>query len=219
MLLKVIGTLRHAVHTYKYLMPRAILRKIIVAFLLCLSLVGCGTSDVLIPDSSAPIYYGTIDSVDNVYDGDTIRDVAILIYPFHSPILGMSEAQLIIWPGIERRADGIYSITDIRIAGIDTPERHPIRGDRTDVSIQREKERAAAATDFLKQLLLDNSEDDGTLGFIIQNPDLDKYAGRTVADVICFKDGVPTDVAEALLEAGHAVVYDGGIKTQDWGAE
>ena len=197
----------------------AILRKLILPFLLCLLIAGCETSDILIPDSSSPIYYGTIDSIDNVYDGDTIRDVAILIYPFHSPILGMSEAQLILWPGIERRTDGIYSITDIRIAGIDTPERRPIRRDRTEASIQREKERAEAATDFLKQLLLDNSENNGTLGFVIQNPEPDKYAGRTVADVICFKDGISTDVAEALLEAGHAVAYDGGTKTHDWGAE
>ena len=200
-------------------MPRAILSKITLAFLLCLSLVGCETSDVLLPESSAPIYYGTIDSIDNVYDGDTIRDVAILIYPFHSPTPGISEAQLTLWPGIERRADGIYSITNIRIAGIDTPETRPIRGDRTEASIQREKERAAAATDFLKQLLLDNSKADGTLGFVIQNPELDKYAGRIVADVICFKDSESVDVAEALVEAGHAVVYDGGTKTHDWGAE
>ena len=187
--------------------------------LLCLSLAGCEASDVLLPEGSAPIYYGAIDSIDAVYDGDTIRDVAILIYPFHSLTPGMSEAQLTLWPGIERRADGIYSITDIRIAGIDTPEKRPIRGDRTEASIQREKARAEAATDFLKQLLIDNSKDDGTLGFVVQNPELDKYAGRTVADVICFKDGVSTDVAEALLEAGHAVVYDGGTKTHDWGAE
>ncbi|MDE0396722.1 MAG: thermonuclease family protein [Candidatus Poribacteria bacterium] len=197
----------------------AIFRRVVLTLLLCLSLAGCGTSDVLIPDSSAPIYYGTIDSINNVYDGDTIRDVTILIYPFYSPTLGMSEAQLTLWPGIERRSDGIYSITDIRIAGIDTPEKRPIRENRTEASIQREKERAEAATDFLKQFLIDNRRDDGTLGFVIQNPELDKYAGRTVADVICFKDGVSTDVAEALLEAGHAVVYNGGTKTHDWGAE
>ncbi|MDE0017540.1 MAG: thermonuclease family protein [Candidatus Poribacteria bacterium] len=194
-------------------------RRVVLTLLLCLSLAGCGTSDVLFPESSAPIYYGTIDSIDAVYDGDTIRDVAILIYPFYSPTPGMSEAQLTLWPGIERRADGIYSITDIRIAGIDTPEKRPIRGDRTEASIQREKARAEAATDFLKRLLLDNSKADGTLGFVIQNPELDKYAGRIVADVICFKDGVSIDVAEVLLEAGHAVVYDGGTKTHDWGAE
>ena len=197
----------------------AILKKITLAFLLCLLFAACETSDVLLPEGNAPIYYGTIDSIDAVYDGDTIRDVAILIYPFHSPTLGMSEAQLTLWPGIERRVDGIYSITDIRIAGIDTPEKRPIRGDRTEISIQREKEHAEVATGFLKQLLLDNSKDDGTLGFVIQNPELDKYAGRIIADVICFKDGVSTDVAEALIEAGHAVIYDGGTKTHDWGAE
>lgn len=209
--------------TLKGIMPQssriAILRKLILPFLLGVSLAGCETSDVLLPESSTPIYYGTIDSIDDVYDGDTIRDVAVLIYPFYSPTLGMSEAQLTLWPGIERRVDGIYSITDIRIAGIDTPEKRPIRSDRSEASIQREKERAEAAKDFLKQLLLDNSKDDGTLGFVIQNPELDKYAGRIVADVICFKEGVSTDVAEALIKAGHAVVYDGSAKTHDWGAE
>ena len=209
--------------TLKGIMPQssciAILRKLILPFLWCVSLAGCETSDVLLPESRAPIYYGTIDSIDDVYDGDTIQDVAILIYPFHSSMPGMSKVQLTLWPGIERRVDGIYSITDIRIAGIDTPEKRPIRGDRSETSIQREKERAEAATDFLKQLLLDNSKDDGTLGFVIQNPELDKYAGRIIADVICFKEGVSTDVAVALIEAGHAVVYDGGTKTHDWGAE
>lgn len=197
----------------------AIIGKLILPFLLCLSLAGCETADVLLPEGSAPIYYGAIDSIDAVYDGDTIRDVAILIYPFHSATPGMSEAELTLWPGVERRVDGIYSITNIRIAGIDTPEKRPIRGNRTEASIQREKERAEAATNFLKQLLLDNSKDDGTLGFVIQNPELDKYAGRTVADVICFKEGVSTNVGEALIEAGHAVAYDGGTKTHDWGAE
>lgn len=196
-----------------------ILKKITLAFLLCLSIAGCDTSDILFPDSSAPIYSGTIDSIDNVYDGDTIQDVAILIYLFHSPPSEMSEEQLTLWPGIERRADGIYSITDIRIAGIDTPEKRPTRAGRTEASLQREKERAAAATAFLKQLLLESSEEDGALGFVIQNPQPDKYAGRVVADVICFKDDVPINVAEALLEAGHAVVYTGGTKTHDWGAE
>lgn len=197
------------------LVRTVILGKITLAFLLCLSLAGCDTSDILFPDSSAPIYYGTIDSIDNVYDGDTIQDVAILIYLFDSPPSEVGAEQSTLWPGIERRADGIYSITDIRIAGIDTPEKRPTRAGRTEASLQREKERAAAATDFLKQLLLESSEDDGALGFVIQNPQPDKYAGRVVADVICFKDGVPINVAEVLLEAGHAVVYTGGTKTHD----
>ena len=194
-------------------------RKIKRTFLLCLLLVGCDTSIVSIPDSRTPIYYGTIDNVDSVYDGDTIRDVSIQIYPFRSRLSNMGKERLTLWPGIERRVDGIYSITDIRIAGIDTPERHPTRAGRTEASLQREKERAAAATDFLKQLLLENSEDDGTLGFVIQNPQPDKYAGRIVADVICVKEDVSINAAEVLLKAGHAVVYTGGTKTHDWGAE
>ena len=194
-------------------------RKIKRTFLLCLLLVGCDTSIVSIPDSRTPIYYGTIDNVDSVYDGDTIRDVSIQIYPFRSRLSDMGKERLTLWPGIERHADGIYSITDIRIAGIDTPERRPTRAGRTEASLQREKERAAAATDFLKQLLLENSEDDGTLGFVIQNPQPDKYAGRIVADVICVKEDVSFNAAEALLKAGHAVVYTGGTKTHDWGAE
>jgi len=194
-------------------------RKITLILLLLLLLIRCDTSNVLIPDSGVLIYYGTIESVDNVYDGDTIRDVAVRIHPFRSLLSGMDEEQVSIWPGIERRTDGIYIITDIRIAGIDTPEKRPTRAGRTEASLQREKDRAAAATDFLKQLLLENSKDDGTLGFVIQNPQSDKYAGRTVADVICVKRNVSVDVAGALLEAGHAVAYDGGTKTHDWGVE
>ena len=194
-------------------------RKITLTLLLLLLLIRCDTSNVLIPDSGVLIYYGTIESVDDVYDGDTIRDVAVRIHPFRSLLSGMDGERLSLWPGIERRADGIYIITDIRIAGIDTPEKRPTRAGRTEASLQREKKRAAAATDFLKQLLLENSKDDGTLGFVIQNPQSDKYAGRTVADVICVKGNVSVDVAGALLDAGHAVPYDGGTKTHDWGVE
>ena len=195
-----------------------ILAKITLISLLYLVLAGCETSDILLPGGSEPIYYGTIDNIDNVYDGDTIQDVSVQIYPFH-PLPRISEGRLTLWPGIERRVDGIYSITDIRIAGIDAPEKRPTRAGRTEASIQAEKERAAAATDFLKQLLLESSEEDSPLGFIIQHPQPDKYAGRIVANVICVKEGVPINVAEALLDAGHAVVYTGGTKTHDWGAE
>ncbi len=184
-----------------------------------MSLAGCETSNLLIQNDSGPIYYGTIDSIDNVYDGDTILDVTVQIHSFHSSPLGMSEDRLMLWPGIEQRVDGIYSFTDIRIAGIDTPERRPIRAGRTEASLQKEKEQAQAATDFLKRLIMANRNEEGTLGFIIQNPQPDKYFGRTVATVICFKDDIFINVAESLLEAGHAVAYDGGAKTHKWGEE
>lgn len=200
-------------------MPHAILRKITLAFLFCLLFTGCEASNVLRSSDGALVYYGTIDSIDNVYDGDTIRDVAIRIYPFYSSAPKVSEERLTLWPGIEQHTDGIYSLTNIRIAGIDTPETRPTRAGRTEASLQREKERAAAATEFLKQFLLENNGDANAIGFVIHNPQPDKYAGRVVADVMCVKDGMFISVAEALLEAGHAAVYDGGTKTHDWGAE
>ena len=215
-------SLKHAPSCPSHLenvMPHAILRKVILAILLCLLLAGCEASNILRSSDGALVYYGTIDSVDNVYDGDTIRDVAIRIYPFSLPPSKMREERLILWPGVERRVDGIYSVTDIRIAGIDTPETRPTRAGRTEASLQREKKRAAAATKFLKQFLLENNEDANTIGFVVHDPQPDKYAGRVVADVLCVKDGLFIDVAAALLDAGHAVVYDGGTKTYDWGAE
>ncbi len=60
----------------------ALLKKISLAFLLFLLLTGCDASNVLIRNNGVPIYYGTIDSIDSVYDGDTIRDVSVQIYPF-----------------------------------------------------------------------------------------------------------------------------------------
>ena len=189
------------------------------AILLCFWFTGCDPLPLLVPDGSAPLYYGTIETVERVYDGDTIRDVAIQIYPLRSQSARTPETSLMLWPGIERRVDGIYSITNIRIAGIDTPEKYPTRAGRTEVSLQREKQRAAAATDFLKQLLLENSSVDGGIAFVIRNPQPDKYAGRVVADIFCVNGDVSINVAEALLTAGHAVVYTGGTKTHDWGAE
>lgn len=190
------------------------------AVLICLLLVGCeGRYDVRNTETGAALYYGTIDSVERVYDGDTIRDVSIRIYPFKSPVSDMQESALTLWPGIEQRPDGIYSISDIRIEGIDAPELRPVQAGRTEASIQREKARAAAATDFLKRLLLENAEGTGPIGFVVLDPEPDKYAGRIVAGLRLVNGDVSIDVAAALLEAGHAVVYDGSTKTHDWGAE
>ena len=196
-----------------------IVRKITVTLLLSLSIAACGTSKILINDSAVPIYYGTIKNIDQVYDGDTIQDVSIRIYPFNNFIPSVSKMPLTIWPGVERRQDGIYSLINIRISGIDAPEKRPVRGDRSEESIQREKARAEAATNFLKQLILENSKADGELGFYIQNPEFGTYAGRIVADIFFFNDGISINVADEMIDNGHAVTYSGGTKTHDWGAE
>ena len=68
--------------SYASTVSHRIPEKISLAFLLFLLLTGCDASNVLIRNNGVPIYYGTIDSIDSVYDGDTIRDVSIQIYPF-----------------------------------------------------------------------------------------------------------------------------------------
>ena len=210
---------RDVLNRNQILQLATIVRKIAVTLLLSLSIAACGTSKILINDSAAPIYYGTIENIDKVYDGDTIQDVSIRIYPFNNFIPNVSEMPLTIWPGVERRQDGIYSLIDIRISGIDAPEKRPVRGDRSEESIQREKARAEAATNFLKQLILENTKEDGELGFYIQNPEFGTYAGRIVADIFFFNDGISINVADEMIDNGHAVAYSGGTKTHDWGAE
>lgn len=190
-----------------------------VILLMWLPILGCNSSKILFNQDAEPIYYGTIDSIDQVYDGDTIQDVSILIYPFLHNKSDISSIPLIIWPGVERRQDGIYSMTNIRIAGIDTPEKRPRKAGRTEASLQREKDRAAAATLFLQQLIQDNKKENGELGFYIQNPEFGTYAGRIVADLFFFHDDITINIADELLKSGHAVEYDGGTKTHDWGAE
>lgn len=188
---------------------------LLLTLLLGFFLEACDTPHFLLQDSDYAPYYATIAKIEQVYDGDTILDVAILIYSFDAP----TQTPLPLWPGIERREDGIYSVTNVRIAGIDTPEKRPWRAGRTEASLHREKARAEDATNFLKNLILETRGSNGELGFVVHNPQLDKYGGRVVADVLCFKDGKVVNVADALVHAGHAVVYDGGTKTHDWGAE
>jgi len=143
------------------------------------------------------------------YDGDTINDVNILVLD-HS--FGMEDVGQ-LWPGVFSTPDGIEIVTDIRIGGIDTPEKrtstkNPDGSKRSEASRQREKTAAAAA----RQALIDMLK--GAKVISLSNPIHGKYAGRTVAD-LAVDD---TDVATKLIEAGHAKPYDGGTKTQwNWG--
>lgn len=147
-----------------------------------------------------------------VYDGDTLKDVRIAIWhPTKKPPKEPQE----LWTGIWIMPDGMIEVeTDIRIAGIDTPEKrastkHKDGSKRSEASRNREKAAAAAARQALIDLLKDND-----YRMTIRNPQHGKYAGRTVADVIVIDD----DVAKYLIQNGHAKAYDGGTKPKwDWG--
>lgn len=154
-------------------------------------------------------YNCTLENVDKqVYDGDTLKDVRVLIlvYDFIPEDYGHP------WPGVYITERGVEIQTDIRIAGIDTPEKrtstkNPDGSRRSQASRQREKAAAAASRQALIDLLKTNGN-----RFSISDPIHGKYAGRTVADV----DVNEMDVATYLIEKGHAKSYDGGTKP-DWG--
>jgi len=157
------------------------------------------------------IYNCTLtDPEKQVYDGDTLKDVRVLIhgYDFIPEDYGNP------WPGVYITERGIEIETDIRIAGIDPPEKRtstqrPDGSLRSEASREREKAAAAASRQALIDLLKVHEN-----RFSISDPILGKYAGRTVADVAVNE----MDIATYLIQKGHAKAYDGGTKPDwDWG--
>lgn len=145
-----------------------------------------------------------------VYDGDTIKDVHILVHEH-----AFSEAeQGIVWPGVKIEAEGVVIVTDIRIAGIDTPEKRTSTKNadgtpRSDASRDREKLAAQEARRALINLIESNEN-----RVIVYNAIHGKYAGRTVADLTVGE----LDVSMWLIDNGHAKPYDGGTKPEwNWG--
>ena len=139
-----------------------------------------------------------------IYDGDTIKNVKILLSRGHACTLGE------VWPGVFTDANGFYIQTDIRIAGIDTPEKRPLTKNRdgstrSEVSRNNEKKAANVSRQALIDLLRTHN-----FQFKVVSPQEGKYAGRTVAE--CKVGNI--DVAQYLIEKGHALPYDGGTKTQ-----
>lgn len=157
---------------------------------------------------SIPTYDCTLTDIDSqTYDGDTLKDVRVLIHPYDFLLTEYGNP----WPGIHITARGIEVETDIRIAGIDTPEKrvstkHADGRPRSVASRMREKDAALSARQALIDILATN---DGR--FTIDTPLHGKYAGRTVANVSVLE----VDVASILIENGHAKVYNGGRKP-DW---
>lgn len=145
-----------------------------------------------------------------VYDGDTLKDVRVLIHTYDF----IPEDYGHPWPGVHITDRGVEIETDIRIAGIDTPEKRTSTKNadgspRSEASRQREKAAAAASRQALIDMLKANNN-----RFSISAPIHGKYAGRTVADMAVNE----MDVATYLIEKGHAQPYDGGTKPQwNWG--
>ena len=146
-----------------------------------------------------------------VYDGDTLRDVHIKVVDMAIP----EEKRGTPWPGLLLDVDGVYAQTNVRIAGIDTPETRPRKKwrDGTDrPESVRDAERAAAkqARQALIGLI---SNADGVV--LIKNPQFGKFAGRVVANLyVKGADENLIDVSQYMIENGHAYPYDGGERKE-----
>lgn len=101
-----------------------------------------------------------IQSEKQVYDGDTIKDVRIEV---NIPALEV----------------GFYLVRDIRIFGIDTPEKRPRKAGRTPESRANEKAAANRARAYLIGLLSDN---DFQSELMIQAGHAKPYDGGTKPD-------------------------------------
>lgn len=126
------------------------------------------------------------ESLSSMTFGDAIVTEVVSVYDGDT-----FKVHIACWPDI------IGFRISIRIAGIDTPE---IRG-----KCQAEKDSAQLAQQFVADKL--HSAQTIKLRKIRR----DKYF-RVLADV--FVDEV--NLADAIIEAGLAVVYDGKTKTQNW---
>ncbi len=94
---------------------------------------------------------------------------------------------------------GYYVTTDIRIGGIDTPE----KGGRA--QCPQEAERAARASAATRRLVEGQR-------VLLTNVEFEKSGGRMLGDI---RNQAGTDAAQNLITQGLARAYDGGTK-QSW---
>lgn len=180
--------------------------------------------DVFIPDCRPRLkiededgeisYFASVTDINDVYDGDTINRLTFLIHRFDE---GPEPENLYIWPGIEKRKDGIYAHTNVRFDGVDAAE---VR--RTGSWTAEEKERMVIrgklTRDYLRSLVAKSVYNNIPRAVEIRNPQFDRNAGRTVAEVYLHINGERIDLAQHLFETGYAVPFIWGYNF-NWGTE
>ena len=153
------------------------------------------------------IYKAEFGDHSNVYDGDTWTDIYITIKNFEN---GEFPSE-VLYPGIFLQGDSLYAVTDVRLSGVDTPEKRPLKVGRTAESIAKEKAAAEAAKELVLDIL-----DKHDWKFVLSNLKGGKYYGRIVADILIGDDQI--NLSEYLVEKGYAYRYEGGKKKKfdDW---
>lgn len=151
-------------------------------------------------------YDCTIETISQVYDGDTITNAFIAVADIPFPVFSPTGE---VFPNIVLTDSGVYVQNGIRIAGIDTPEIRTSKKlrdgtPRTQTSRDNEKKAAIAARNVVRKLVGDNG-----LRFTIGNVEMDKF-GRVLGEVYVGD----VNVGEYLIENGHALEYHGGTRVE-----
>ena len=161
-------------------------------------------------------YEAFIDSVDHIYDGDTVNHVHIKLGELQ-PGWVDPDASGELFPEVFITDHALWIHTAVRLLGIDCPEFHPHHrlpdGTERDINdIMWEHERATEARDEVRRIIIAND-----LRFTVRNPMEGKYAGRIVAEIWVPdpEHGQLINVSKRLLTKNLAYEYDGGTK-QIW---
>ena len=136
-----------------------------------------------------------------VYDGDTLMNMFVVIKKFENTDYPAET----LFPGVFLKGDTLYVVKDVRLFGIDTPERRPKKAGRTPESIEREKAAAQAATEALSLLLSTHDFE-----CVLVSPQIGKYGGRVIGDILVGKERI--NLSDYLIERGLGYEYDGNTK-------
>lgn len=177
-------------------MKRLVLLYLLVAMMIILTIIYFAVAE----DN---YFVGQVNDIqEQVYDGDTIKDVLVKVATDKTP-----DGE--VWPGVHIIDGDVYVSFDLRINGIDTPEKRPKKAGRTAQSLINEKLAANKARDAVVKLV-----EKGKKYILIKNPETGKYAGRMLGDAF-IKDGKQLiSIADHLIKHGHALQYDGGTKAK-----
>jgi len=158
-------------------------------------------------------YFGSIQNIDEVHDGDTINNVYIVIHQYED---GSGPVDSSTYPGIEFSKDAIYSVEDIRLDNLDAAE---VKRSTNYPAEERNlaKARGFISRNYLRSLVEQSVIDGVPLSMQIIPDGRDGY-GRLIADVILYINGQRVDAGQRMREKRYAVAYIEGVDFQ-WGED
>lgn len=175
--------------------------------------LSCGPLSKIDSMETGKTYFGSVQNIDEVHDGDTITNVYIPIH-FHEDGAGQVDTQT--FPGVEFRKDAIYIIENVRLNNLDAAEV------RRSTNYPAEERNLAKARGFISRNYLRSLVEQSVIDGVPLSMEIIPYGrdgrGRLIADVILYINGQRVDVGPRMRETRHAVAYIEGVNFQ-WGLD